>query len=53
VQALVHPVSIADPLSDSCEIADYDCSDSCLMQSLYQPRRGFVQQILDLIADLL
>ncbi|MCS4199817.1 hypothetical protein GGP93_001244 [Salinibacter ruber] len=53
MKALVHPVSIADPLSDSCEIADYDCSDSCLMQSLYQPRRGFVQEVFYLVADLL
>ncbi len=24
VQALVHPTAVADPLSDSCEIADYN-----------------------------
>jgi hypothetical protein len=52
VQALVHPVPVVDPLSDSCEVSDYDRSDPSFVEGLRKPRRDFMQEILDLVADL-
>jgi hypothetical protein len=53
MEPLVRLRSVADAFSDSCEIADYDRSYPSLVEGIDKPRRGFVQQILDLIADLL
>ena len=52
MQALVHSVTVGDPLSGSYEVSDYDRSCSSLVEDIYKPRRDFVQEILDLVADL-
>ena len=52
MQALVHSVTVGDPLSGSCEVSDYDRSCPSLVEDIYKPRRDFGQEILDLVADL-
>ncbi len=52
MQALVHSVTVGDPLSGSYEVSDYDRSCPSLVEDIYKPRRDFGQEILDLVADL-
>jgi hypothetical protein len=52
MQTLVHPAAVVDPLSDSCEVTNYNCSYPSLVEDIYQSRCDLVQEVFDLVADL-
>jgi hypothetical protein len=51
VEPLVHSVSIADPLSDSCEVSNYNRSYPSFVEGICESRRDLMQEILNLVAD--
>ena len=53
METLVHSVSVADLLSDSCEVSDYDRSCPSLVEDICKSRRDLMQEILNLVADFL